>query len=217
MKTKMIVLIVVNTIFTVCYGQVSQDYKKMMCLNSNFVEGKVLFKSGIAQSASLNYEADNATIAYQQDGEILIITNPQDIDTVYIEEKKFVPVHEKFYEVIASTNSASLFALYTCKKRLIEATVDHNGMSKKSSVQVSNNLSGAYINRRFQPEYEIEFHKYFLLRLLGQNTIIKANTAKAFIKVFPSKEAAIVQYSKVNKINFEDESDILKLLDLCKY
>lgn len=216
MKTKMILSILAITIVTMGYAQVSQDFKKMMYLNSNFIEGKVLFKTGIKQSVSLNYEADKSAIAYQENGEILIITNPEDIDTVYIDDKKFVPVHEKFYEVIALTNSASLFAVYSCKRRPVEATFDHNGMSKKGTEQISNNVSGAYINRRFQPEYEIEFQKYFLLRLQGQNTILKANSAKAFIKVFPSKEAAIAQYSKDNKINFEDESDVLKLLSLCK-
>lgn len=198
------------------HSQAPKDLQKMMYLNSNFIEGKVLFKTGVSQSANLNYDADNLLVAYEQDGKFLVVTNPQDIDTVFIADKKFIPIREKFYEVIASAKEASLLALYICKKHPVESTVDHLGMSKKSSEQISNTVSSAYLTRKFQPDYNVEFYKQYSLKLQGQNNCIKVNNVKSFVKAFPTKEAAITQYVNDNKINFQNETDILNLMKICK-
>ena len=193
-------------------GQTKDSINQNKYLFDHFTNGTVRYKTGMTEQASLNYNTDDQTVAFERNSQFLTITNPDDIDTIYIENKKLIPAIDKFYEVL--TNSKiSLFATYTNKKRPIVAGTDHSGTSKRVANGVSNTVTDYYTERNFNQDYSLEIHRHFWLR--RGNTFYKADTEKQIANVFHGKEDAISTFIKENKINLKEPADMAKLINFC--
>ena len=181
-------------------------------LFEHFVEGSVLQKNGNTQRADLNYDARNGSIIFKQNGQNLVLTGLENVDTVYIGDKKFVAAEDRFYQVGTYTPIA-LFISYTYKTHPKEATTEHSGTSQQNSNMVSNNVSNAYLSRRFQGHFAVEFIKQFWLR--RGRSFYKANNENQVAKIFPQKKDAIGEYVRKNKIEFGREKDMISLINFC--
>ena len=182
-------------------------------LYENFIDGYVLMKSGAIENALLNYNTDNQTTVFIKDGQYMTLTGTELIDTIYIGTKKFIPVKNSIYEVVTN-GSIALFLSYYNKTRPVVATVDHNGNSRKDNSQVSNTVSDVYVSRSFKGNYDVEILKDYWLK--KDNKFYKANNAKQFLKSFPSKiKNTIEQYIQSNNVDFNKESDLIKLVTFC--
>src|SRR4051794_11163108 len=136
MKPKLIALLSILLITLSGYAQTLKDsLLSNGYLLEQFIPGRVLLKSGASEQAALNYNFRDQSMAFEQNGQYLTVTNPKEVDTVYISEKKFIPIDGKFYEVI-SNNTISLLNTYTESTHPLAATTDHNGSSKQDANQV---------------------------------------------------------------------------------
>src|SRR5690242_9691252 len=70
-------------------------------LFDKFVDGHVLLKSGGTQNAILNYNTENQAVVFQDNGKTMILSDLLSVDTIYMEDRKFVPVGDKIYEVVS--------------------------------------------------------------------------------------------------------------------
>jgi hypothetical protein len=140
------------------------------------------------------------------------LTGLENIDTVYLQDRQFVPVEDKFYQVGTPTPIPLLIS-YSYKMHPLTATTDHDGTAQKDNNQVSNNVSEVYTNRRFQGHYSVTFTRHYWLRI--GHSFYKANTEKEVIKVFPRKETAIRDFIQANKTSFGSEGDMAKLIVFC--
>lgn len=199
----------------ICYSQTANDsILQLGYVYDHFVPGRVLLKNGTLETAELNYDANNQGIAFISQGQFMTLTNINDIDTVYIESAKFVPIKGVFFEIInASASSETLFASYSCKSKPVTASVDHNGTSNQNKSQVSGNISDMYVNKRYKGNFLMEFQKEYLLQI--KSTIYKANNEKQIRKIFPEKSDAIHAFIEENKIDFKKQEDVIKLIKFC--
>jgi hypothetical protein len=181
-------------------------------LFERFIEGQVLLKSGAVEPAALNYDANKQGIVFLKNGTHFELTGLETIDTVYVNQKKFVPVKAVFYEVTATT-PIELYTTYTCKTVPVTETAEHSGGVRKSRREVSNTISDVYMNRPFRGDYAVEFRKHFWIR--NYHEFYKVNSEKQVIKQFPQKEAAIKAFVKTNHTDFDKPDDLLKLLQFC--
>jgi hypothetical protein len=206
----------VAIIFTPFFGY-SQSIKDSVQLRpllfNHFISGTVLLKSGAVESAPLNYNTDNQNIVFIQDGQYLALEELEAIDTIYIHNKKFVPVKRAVYEIATPGISMPLFISYTNKIQPIVATVDHNGNSKQSGAQVSNTISDTYMSRTFKGNYSVRFIRHFWIK--KGYTLHKANNEKQLIRLFPDKEVAIRKFIDNNQVKFDNHLDMIKLVDFC--
>ncbi|MBA4323315.1 MAG: hypothetical protein C0408_10915, partial [Odoribacter sp.] len=67
-----------------------------------FSKGIVKMKAGNTYSANLNYNIVDEEMIFEQKGLYMTLDQPQDIDTVYFQNRKFVPFEKGFYEVLAN-------------------------------------------------------------------------------------------------------------------
>src|SRR5665647_1206155 len=133
------------------FAQPTKDsaYFYKALLYEQFKNGTVLMKSGAIENASLNYNTENQTVVFIKDGQYMILTGTELIDTIYMENKKFVPVNNKIYEVL--TNEAvALYLSYHNRPRPIVATTDYNGTTRKVNNEVSNTVTDVYTMRNFK-------------------------------------------------------------------
>lgn len=196
------------------YSQSVKDSVQLRTLLFNlFIEGIVLMKSGDMEKAPLNYNTDNQSIVFISNDQYMTLTELEAIDTIYIDDKKFVPVKQAIYEVVTPSEEIPLFVSYTNKIRPIVATVDHNGGSKQAGSQVSNTVSDAYVNRTFRGNYSVEFIRHFLLK--KKYSFYKISNEKQVIRVFPECETAIRKFIAENRTNFSNLPDIVNLVVFC--
>ena len=59
-------------------------------LLDSFTNGKVRLKSGETSEQSLNYNLITKEMIFEKDGKYLAIADPEQVDTVYIKQRKFV-------------------------------------------------------------------------------------------------------------------------------
>ncbi|MFT3932071.1 MAG: hypothetical protein QM726_00530 [Chitinophagaceae bacterium] len=202
----------------VCNAQIPTDVKNpsLAYLYENFTEGRVLMKSGAVEKAMLNYNTSDQSVVFKQDDKVMTLTGLTDIDTIYFNNKKFIPgPDELIYEVIANSNLAvSLYVTYTNKLKPALAVTDQaNGTTRKDAGEASNTLTSAYVTRPYKDDYTVEIRKNYWL--IKGKQINKALNAKNFEKVFPHKEEAINNFIAKNEINFNIEPDLIKLTQFC--
>jgi hypothetical protein len=169
-----------------------------------------LSKSGAIDRAPLNYNAEDQSVIFLRDEQPYILTNLETIDTIYISDKKFVPVGNIVYEVITRAVPVSLLASYHSKTRPIAAISNHDSTSRKVSNEISNAVTDIYVTRPFNGDNVVEIQKRYWLNH-GKN-IYKANTEKQFVKVFSSNQEMIKNYIKDDHIHFNNTGDLIKLV-----
>ena len=82
---KLITLIIVTLFFI---GQTGYAQKKSIFLLEDFTQGTVLMKNGAKTNALLNYDASNRKMKFKQQEETMILTNTQEIDSIFIASHK---------------------------------------------------------------------------------------------------------------------------------
>jgi hypothetical protein len=197
------------------YGQSVADSMNLKSfLFENFMEGVVRMKSGIVAQASLNYNTDNQAVVFIKNGQYMVFADEEAVDTIYLQQKKFLAIDKAFYEMVYKASPVTLLVTYTNKVHPFKATTDHNGTSKQSNSQVSNTVSDVYVNRTFKGYYSIEILKQYWF--LKNDMLYKVNPKKQFLDSFPSKvRKAIDSYIVTNNINIMSEADLIKLVDFC--
>jgi len=184
-------------------------------LFTDFVDGSVLMKSGSTEKARLNYNTNNQEIGFMKNGQCMELTGLETIDTVYIYEKKFVPYHEKFFMVINTSTGMSLLALIYNKPVPQTVTVEHDGADKRNSGSVSNVVTNAYSSPNFWKNYfELTYQKKFFVQ--KGKMLLKVNSQREVINIYPEKEAKIRHFVRENKTDFTQDKDVVALLAALK-
>jgi hypothetical protein len=191
----------------------SNKYKAF--LFDRFHDGYVLMKSGDVEKAPLNYNTDDQKIYFIQDDQFMILSALESVDTIYFQNKKFVPVRGVLYEVLTDqSSSAVVFVTYTNKERAVAITADHNGTGKQAANQVSNTVTGAYANGTSNKNRALEIEKHYWFE--KNKKMYKADNAKQVARIFPSKSNEIEKFITDNSISFVLDTDLIKLAAFCQ-
>ena len=67
-----------------------------------FAKGIVKMKDGRKLAAVLNYNMVDEEMIFEQNKKYMIVDKPEEIDTVYLQNRRFVFIDKVFYEVVAS-------------------------------------------------------------------------------------------------------------------
>lgn len=198
------------------YAQTATDtsIRRQSMIFDQFIDGKVLLKSGAISEAPLNYLSTDQSILFKKEGVIYTLTDLNSIDTIYLSGIKFVPINNLVYEVVSDNNKVALLATYNRRLKPLIATVDHTGSSKQSINVVSNTVSDVYLTRMYKGNYAVEIVKHYWLK--NYTKVNKAYRLKDFLNTFKeSSQQAIINFEKANHINYSIESDMIKLLNFC--
>lgn len=214
MKISVLLLILFINPF-INYAQSGKDstaFREKLLFN-DFKSGTVLMKSGAVENALLNYNTGNQNFVFIQDGKYMFLTGTEMIDTIFIDDKKFVPYKSSMYEIVTG-GKIPLYISYHNRMRPQDALTEHNGTSKKNRNETSNTVTDVYTMRNFEGNYAAETLKNYWIK--KDNKFYKANTPKEFIKPFTSEmKGKIENYIQANKVDFNKEGDMIGLLDFC--
>jgi hypothetical protein len=201
-------------VFVSVTSVIGQDKTTTHYLFPEFYTGKVLMKTGNIEESRLNYNSLTEEMIFETKGKYLALTNIGLIDTVYIQNRKFIPVGKVFYEVPVNMKMPLLIK-HTCRVIPPGNPTAYGGTSETTSVTVINILfqSGRAYNLKLPDDYKINAKTDFYLK--SENNYIRINKVKQVIKCFPEKEREIKEFVKLHKTDFDNKEDLIDLIIFC--
>jgi hypothetical protein len=179
-----------------------------------FSWGVVTLKTGVKNKAMLNYNTVTQELVFMQKGKYLVLDNPQEIDTVVLWNKIFIPFDMAFYE-LAITGPVTLFIQH---KSYVEQPGFPTGYGAKSQTAGPTAVATIYgargpINLKLPDDYKVFDDKQYWVRKGG--TMAKFDSKRQFLKIFPDKENELSKFIKQKKTDFESIPEVLTLIEYC--
>jgi len=206
----------ISAILFLCWIATIADAQQAVAITHyvfpSFGKGVVLLKDGSRNEAMLNYNALSKEMVFETaPGRYLALASPEKADTVFIQDRKFVPVNNEFYELLTSY-AYPLFVQYTCTVREPGANIGY-GMSSSNlpspAVKSLIKRGGAYslkLPDGFEPAMT---EAYWLFK---DGKFQKANNAKQLAAAVPEKKEQVSALIKKNNTSFTKRKDITELV-----
>lgn len=180
----------------------------------NFTTGKVIMKNGQIQTPQMNYNTVTERMVFMRDDKYYDLTNPEMVDTIIIQDIKFVPVGKIFYEVLLSGPS-TLFVQQ--KGSLLPAgqEVGYGGKSQLASAHYISNveLSSGRYNLPLPSDYLIKISPVYWIHKDGE--MFSFINEKQFLNLYPDKADKIKDFIKANRIKIDRNEHLIKLVSFC--
>jgi hypothetical protein len=209
-------VLIILTAFTGCTvsAQADRNVKQLtQYLFPEFTEGSVLQKSGTVVKTKLNYNTLTQEMIFKQGDQNLALADPASVDTVYLDNEKFIYANNVFYEVAVAA-PVSLYIQYSSE---INSSGNETGFGKTQTSAASGltdlKNSGKAYSLSLTEEYTIRNKTNYFLKKAGN--FIAVNNIKDVKKIFPEKAGLIDDYAKKNKVNFKRADDVIKLVEFC--
>jgi len=177
----------------------------------SFTNGTVLLKTGIKEEYLLNLNSITEQIIFRRNGIYLEIAMPQTVDTVYIQNKKFIPIDKVYYE-LAIASPVEFYIEYKCNLIPPGKPAGYGTTSQTGSATSVSTLagSGTIYQLKLPDDYKISPYKKYWIK--KDNVFHHANSVGQIAKIFPEKSKEIKQFAKKNKIKFSNWNDVEKLI-----
>ncbi|HBC78726.1 MAG TPA: hypothetical protein DCZ51_08845 [Bacteroidales bacterium] len=215
---KLIVLTVLLIVFCFLFpeikGQSGTSNTLPQFLFPGFTKSLVKMKDGRKMTATLNYNMVDEEMIFDQNGVYMALEKPQEIDTIYLQNRRFVPVEKAFYEVLIKSGITMFIqhkSRYSQKgtPTAYGMTTKTAGPTKVLSMQVGNQV------RQVELPDNVEVTPANVYWLSYKNGMYKFTTEKQFLKIFPENEIKLKEFMKTNKIDIKVREDLLKLGEFC--
>lgn len=179
----------------------------------SFAEGSAKVKSGGQSIYKMNFNMLLCQMQFiNEHGDTLNI-DPAEIDSIIVNNKTFF-YKKGYYEVVADFDSVKLLVLRNVKYEPVKTGAmglpSHgNSIDSYATLRDENDTKQLILNEDLDIYLE---STYFLAKKNGDMvTATKSN----FLSSFKKNKPDIQQFIKSNKLNFNKESDLEKLLDFC--
>jgi hypothetical protein len=180
----------------------------------SFEKSTVLLKSGVTITGDFNYNMVDEEMIFTENGIYKVPQKPEDIDTVYIQNRKFVRAENVFYEVIVK-GKVDLFIQHKSKYSSV-GTPTAYGMTSQTNAVTSTNIArtGNQVRSLDIPDnVQVTPVNVYWARTNGQ--MYKFTSQKQFLKIFPEHEADLKGYIKSNKLDIDIPADLQRLGRYC--
>ena len=176
-----------------------------------FTKGVVLMKAGVKNEALLNYNSLTEEMIFDNKGTKLALGQLDQIDTVYIQGRKFLPRNKKFVEIVYQSKYA-LYAEHKCNVKDPGKPAAYGGTSQTSAAtSYSSFYSGGQVYELKLPEgYETKPYKEYWLR--KDSEINKFLSVKQLSKLFKEKENLIKVYLKNHDVKYDNQKSLIELI-----
>jgi hypothetical protein len=193
-------------------AQKNSDGSSPQFLYPDFTKAKVRMKNGQLQYLILNYNTVSEKMVFLKDEKLYDMTNPEMVDTVFLEESLFIPSGEVFYRVILNA-PAAFFVQYKGELMSPGAPAGYGGTSQVSNTKKLSSvaLTTGYYNIKLPSDYTVKTNLQYWIRKDGSMSGF-ANE-RQFLKLFPDHESELRQFIKQNKIKFDRVPDMMKLAE----
>jgi hypothetical protein len=195
-------------------AQTNSDENFSQYMFPGFTKGLVRMKTGESFNAVLNYNTVTENMVWEKDGKLLDLANMESVDTIFLQNRKFIPVDKVFYEVLVNA-PISMFIQH--KNDLVQAgsPAGYGSTSQTSSIK---NFSSIALNSRtynlaLPPDYTLNQSTVYWIK--KSNTMFSFLNKRQFLKIFPGEKDEIEKFINQNRLKFENRDDLIKLVNYC--
>jgi len=176
----------------------------------SFATGKVMVRSGQIHNQVLNYNIVTEEMIFRENNKFLAIAYPEDVDTILIHERKFIPVNNVFYELI-SNNKYPLFVKFTStvKEPGTQTGFGATNTTAATSLKSLIREGGAYVLKLPDDFQIIPVRTFFVRKNMHYYPF---NNEQQFTRLFPEKKQFIREWIKDLKTNFSKQEDLILLI-----
>jgi hypothetical protein len=206
-----ILLLLAITLSETIKSQESSEISSSQFLYPDFKMSKIRMKSGQDQMVPLNYNTLSEKIVYPKGSDLLDLVNTDMVDTVFLQNSRFVPADKSFYEVMLVA-PVSLFIQHKGKLIPPGTPAAYGGTSQTSSTSVKSSIitPQGYYNLKLPEDYTVRQDDIYWIRKGGK--YYSFVNERQFLKLIPNEVPDIKQFIKLNNIKFGNIPDIVKLL-----
>jgi len=179
-----------------------------------FIKGKVKMKNGMSEDAMLNYNMLTEEMIFEKDTERLALEKIENIDTIYIRSRRFIPHAKVFYEVLIN-DTVSLFVRH--KRNILSSgspagygTTTETGAAHSISHLVS---SGNIYNLELSSDYHLTDASQFWITL--HNSSFRISSERQILKLFPEISGELKQFIIQNNLNIKKQHDMVIFITRC--
>ncbi len=178
-----------------------------------FSECTIRSKAGTISHEIANYNTITGKMAFMKDSLIYGIPTIIQADTVIINNRRFVPFGENFYEVLLEA-PIPLFVHHESRLTGPGQPVGY-GTSKLSKVNtyVQEGTSRGVYSLDIPADYEIRYLPVFWIRLDG-NMHSFINRSQ-LTKLLPGRKKEIERFIKAERIRMSDPEEVKKVVEYC--
>ena len=206
--TYLIVVLVCNSVQLSGQTENSNNLPQFLC--SKFTKSIVKMKSGESNSAVLNYNIVDEEMIFNQKGTYMALIETEKIDTIIIQNRKFVPVEKSFYELLVA-GPVSMFVQNKGRLAPVGSTTAY-GMTSQTlgptavrTVQTGNQV------RNLEIPDNVTVSPASVNWILINKEWKKFTSEKQVIKLFPEKEKELKQFLKQTNLDLKNHEDIVRL------
>jgi hypothetical protein len=176
----------------------------------SFTTATVRLKSGEVYTQRINYNLVTKEMIFERNGQYLAIAQPEAVDTIYLNQRRFVPVAKAFYEWV-SGSTYPLFIEHTCTIKEPGANTGFGNTSTAAATAVKSLMKdgGAY-GLKLPDDYEVVPKSYFYIRKNGKYH--RVSNEQQILKLFPDKKQVIKDWIKNNNTDFSSVADMSSLM-----
>lgn len=187
---------------------------KSVLLYPEYQKGTIYMNGNLRITVSVNYDAGKHCIMYLQDGENMILTNTQSVDSMKIGKDVFCRVRNKFYQVI-SYPEGKLLIDWNLDKVNVGYKGAYGTVSQARSQSVNLSLMEGQEYSASKPDTQQDVYKTrnnnkYLLLKNGKLSSSFSNK-KSLLKLFPDKQAEVEAIIKKHSTDFTKAEDIITL------
>lgn len=176
-----------------------------------FIQGKALMKKGKINEAPMNYNTLTEEMIFENNGVKLALAQLEAIDTVYVGDKKFVPINGKLFDLLYHSKF-ELFAEHKCKLNDPGKPAGYGTSSQLGAASTySSYFSGNRVYEMTLPE-TLETNPYTVYYLRKDENLLKFVSLKFLLKEFPEKSGAAKKFIRENNVSYENPESVIKLV-----
>ena len=210
-------LIIILFAFLTATGGIAQETELInpsQYLFGEFTKGKVAMKAGRDLNLVLNYNIVTEKVVFMQKGEIYDLTKYDEVDTVYIYGRSFIPAGKAFYEVTV----VDRLPLYIQHRGSIQdqpRPAAYGGTSLVSSSTYIDNIpmSGQVYRLQNDPTLIIKAEKIYWTRINGEWKSF--TSSRQMDQVLLPLNISVTKHVKQKKYKFDNPENITELMVWC--
>ena len=176
-----------------------------------FTQGVVLMKTGIKNEVLLNYNALTEEMIFESNGVKLALALVENIDTIFIKDRKFFLLKGKFVELLCH----SKYDLYAEHKCSIKDPGKPAGYGTSSQTAATSTYSSFFSGNRVYdmklPE-AYETNPFTVYWLNKDNALVKFVSLRQLAKIFEDKSGPFKKYVKENHVSYNDPESMAGLI-----
>jgi len=188
-----------------------QTVKLVQYVFDEFMPGTVKLKSGETSIRNLNYNIITNEMVFKENEKFAAIANPENVDTVYIADRKFIPLNNKFYEVLVM-GKMPLLEEFTASVIEPGTSIGYGSTTESGAASSYQSLirdGGAY-GLKLPDGFKVMPKQAFFI--LQNGKLEKMGNEKQLAKIFPDKKDMIKSLVKKNNTNFSKREDVAALV-----